>query len=99
TPDGTARPDIEGPQPDNRGGGPGPGFGPGGPPPRGGRFNGGGFIRRTGPWSPIVVHGELVGDIIANAQPPWEQLGPTLLVGGFALVAIATTSAAALIFG
>jgi two-component system sensor histidine kinase BaeS len=46
-----------------------------------------------------VVNGELVGDIVANPKSAWEQLGPTLLIVGFALVAMGTTSAALLIFG
>jgi signal transduction histidine kinase len=76
-----------------RGGGPGPGFGP-----RAGRW-GGGPMRRGGPYSPIFVDGRLVGDIVANPQSAWEQLGPMLLVVGFTLVALGTTSAAMLIFG
>jgi signal transduction histidine kinase len=91
--------------PDGRGG-PG-GFRGGGFPgvrgPGSGGFGGGrwvgGPVRRGGPWSPIVVNGQLVGDIVANPQSAWEQLGPTLLVVGFALVAFGTTSAAMLIFG
>jgi two-component system sensor histidine kinase BaeS len=46
-----------------------------------------------------MVNGQLVGDIVANPKSAWEQLGPTLLVVGFALVALSTTSAAMLIFG
>ena len=56
-------------------------------------------MMRGGPWSPIVVNGQMVGDIVANPQTAWQQLGPTLLVVGFALVAFGTTSAAFLIFG
>jgi len=95
-----------------RGGGPGDGFGPpnrGGQPADGrggpggpGGFGGGrrgGQMARGGPWSPIIVNGQLEGDIVANPQSAWEQLGPTLLVVGFALVALGTTSAALLIFG
>src|SRR6185503_6947161 len=85
-----------------RGGGPGDGFGPpsrGGQPPEGrggpggpggpGGFGGGrrgGLMARGGPWSPIIVNGQLEGNIIANPETAWEQLGPTLLVVGFALV-------------
>jgi signal transduction histidine kinase len=76
-----------------REGGPGPGFGP-----RGGRW-GGWPMRRGGPWSPVVVNGKLVGDVVANPRSAWEQLGPTLLIVGFSLVALSTTSAAMLIFG
>jgi signal transduction histidine kinase len=36
---------------------------------------------------------------VANPKSAWQQLGPTLLVVGFALVALGTTSAALLIFG
>jgi two-component system sensor histidine kinase BaeS len=57
------------------------------------------MMRRGGPWSPVIVNGQLVGDIVANPKTAWEQLGPTLLVVGFGLVAFATTSAAMLIFG
>jgi signal transduction histidine kinase len=64
----------------------------------GGRW-GGGPMRRGGPWSPVVVNGQLVGDVVANPRSAWEQLGPTLLIVGFALVALSTTSAAVLIFG
>ena len=56
-------------------------------------------MARGGPWSPIVVNGQLVGNIVANPQSTWEQFGPTLLIVGFTLVAFGTTSAALLIFG
>jgi signal transduction histidine kinase len=78
-------------------GGPGGPGGPGGLAFGGGRR--GGLMARGGPWSPIVVNGQLVGDIVANPQSTWQQFGPTLLVVGFALVALGTTSAALLIFG
>jgi len=94
--------------PDGRGdfGGRGPDFGGRGPDfggPRqgtwlGGRA-GGGAMRRGAPYSPIVVNNELVGDIVANPETPWQQLGPTLLLVGFGLVLLGTTSAAMLIFG
>jgi signal transduction histidine kinase len=98
-PDGRAGAPTDGrgvPPPDGRGGPGGPG-GPGGLGGFGGR--GGGFMRRGGPWSAVVVNGQLVGDIVANPQTTWQQFGPMLLIVGFALVALGTTSAALLIFG
>jgi signal transduction histidine kinase len=102
-----------GPGPDNGGGGPGglsgggagPGFGSGFGPDSGGirdrrAFGFGGPLRRGGsPMSPVFVNDRIVGLVVANPQTTWEQLGPTLLIVGFVLVAAGTTSAALLIVG
>src|SRR5438128_4635957 len=86
---------------DFRGRGPGPGFGPDAGGGRGRRgFAFGGPLRRGGPpMSPVFVNDQVAGYVIANPQSTWQQLGPTLLVVGFVLVAAGTTSAALLIFG
>ncbi len=65
----------------------------------GGRWGGTGPLRRGGPWSPILVNDQVVGDVVANPKSPWEQLGFPLVIVGFTLVAAGTTSAALLIFG
>ncbi len=51
------------------------------------------------PISPVFVHEQIVGLVVANPQTTWEQLGPALVILGLILVAGATTSAAWLIFG
>src|SRR5947207_3973188 len=88
---------------DFRGRGPGPGFGPdaGGGGGRGRRgFGFGGPPRRGGPpMSAVFVNDQVAGYVIANPLSTWQQLGPTLLIVGFVLVAAGTTSAALLIFG
>jgi HAMP domain-containing protein len=90
---------------DFRGRGPGPGFGPGFGPDNSrirGRqgFAFRGPLRRSGtPMSPVFVNDEIVGLVVANPKSTWQQLGPTLLIVGFVLVAAGTTSAALLIFG
>ena len=84
-----------------RGQGPGSGFGPESGMGRGRRgFVYGGPLRRGSPtMSPVFVSDQIVGLVVANPETTWQQLGPTLLIVGFVLVAAGTTSAALLIFG
>jgi len=84
-----------------RGRGPGPGFGPPQGPNRGRRdFAFGGLPRRGVAFSyPVFVNDRVIGLVVANPLSTWQQLGPTLLIVGFLLVAAGTTSAALLIFG
>jgi signal transduction histidine kinase len=84
-----------------RGRGPGPGFGPGLGSNRGLRDLGfGGLPRRGAAFAyPVFVNDQVTGLVVANPLSTWQQLGPTLLIVGFLLVAAGTTSAALLIFG
>jgi two-component system sensor histidine kinase BaeS len=56
------------------------------------------LARRAGPLGAILVNGEVAGVVVAMPRSALRQLGPTLARVGVVLVAIATVSAAFLIF-